>query len=80
MRRLRKSTALSIILAGIAMLAFFLFVISGSFIPLILALILLIISGYARKKESYEAYRDRYEERFGMTPDDEKPDDPAAAE
>ena len=66
MRRLKRTTVLSAILAGLAITMFIFFVLSGGIIPLVGVLLFLILSGIARKKESYEEYRDRYEERFGM--------------
>jgi len=72
MRRLKRATILSAVLAGLAITMFVFFVLSGGIIPLIGVLLFLVLSGFARKKESYEEYRDRYEQRFGMSEQDEQ--------
>ena len=75
MRRLRKSTILSVILASLAISFVLLFIVTGNIIPLVLAFVLLIASGYARKRETYEEYRDRYEQRYGMESRETDPSD-----
>lgn len=66
MRRGKRSTVLSALLAGTAITMFVLFVLSSSIIALVVAFVLLVASGYARKRVSYDQYRDEYEQRFGM--------------
>ncbi len=75
MKRLSKNSILSVILASLAISFFLIFIASGSFIPLIIAAILLVSSGFARKRESYEDYRDRYEQKFGMSEDEDTASD-----
>ena len=72
MRRLSRRTAPSMILGGLALTLFTFFVLSGSFLFIILAFILLFISGFTRKRESYDDYRKRYDERYGVNDEEQE--------
>ena len=76
MKRIKRPTALSLISLGLGLVAAVLFVMSGSLLPLIMAVICFIVSAVGRKRESYDDYRNRYEERFGMS--DVESDDASA--
>jgi hypothetical protein len=69
MRRLRKNTATSMVLGGLSIVCFVLFGMSGALVIAVLAVVLLVASGFARKRESYDDYRKRYEEEFGLDGD-----------
>ncbi len=71
MRRLKRVTLLSAVFAGLAVLMFVFFVSTGGIIPLGGAFLFLVLSGFARKRESYEEYRDRYEKQFGVKDEEE---------
>ena len=60
------------ILGSLALSLFVLFVLTGSFLFIIAAFIFLFISGFARKRESYDDYRKRYDERYGMNDEDQE--------
>lgn len=79
MRRSKKTTVLSAVLAGTAITMFIIFLVAGGIIPLVAAFLLLFASGYARRRVTYDEYRDRYEEQFGMDESDSpEQDDPSA--
>jgi hypothetical protein len=66
MKRLRKTTALSAFLSGLSVLAIVLAFYAGNLLFGIAGVVLLAIALAARKRESYNEYRDRYDEKYGM--------------
>ena len=71
MRRLRKRTVVSVLLAGFGIAFLVMFAMTSSIPVLVIAFVLVFASGMARKKESYDDYRARYEESFGMNAESE---------
>ncbi len=69
--RVRRPTILSLILAGFGIFFLFVFITTGIILALIAAGILLITSPFARKRESFDEYRERYERQYGISDDEE---------
>ena len=67
MKRLRRSTIPSTILLSVSIFFGFLVVYTGNILLTIGVLLFFILSRVARKTESFDDYRDRYEEKYGMT-------------
>ena len=75
MKRIKKSSRLSIVLFSISSLLLALLLFSGSLIVGAGVVLFFTLGLVARKPESYESYRDRYEQKYGMAPENEPSDD-----
>lgn len=70
MRRLTKRTTLGRVLQILAVVAVVLFAFSGSTMFLFVVPVALVLSRITRRPESYEEYRDRYDQKYGVDPTD----------
>jgi hypothetical protein len=72
MKRIKKNTPLSIVLLGLGAFSLPAMFVTGNLLLGIGAVLLISISFAARKTESYDDYRNRYDQKFGT--DDESDD------
>ena len=75
MKRIKKNSRLSIVLFSISSLLLALLFFSGSLIVGAGVVLFISLGLISRKPESYESYRDRYEQKYGMAPEEEPTDD-----
>ena len=75
MKRIKKNSRLSIVLFSISSLLLALLLFSGSLIVGAGVVLFFTLGLVARKPESYESYRDRYEQKYGMAPEEELSND-----
>jgi hypothetical protein len=72
MKRIKKNTPLSIVLLSLGAVSLPAMFVTGNLLLGIGAVLLISISFAARKTESYDDYRNRYDQKFGT---DDEPDD-----
>ena len=75
MKRIRKHSPLSIVLFSISSILIALLLYSGNLLIGGGAVLFFVLGLFARKPESYEAYRDRYEQRYGMSDNEDTEDE-----
>ena len=74
MKRIRKGTILSAILTGFSLMLLVLAFYAGSLFFGGAAVVLFVLGQLARKRETYDDYRARYEEKYGMAePEEDEP-------
>ncbi|MBT3275116.1 MAG: hypothetical protein HN368_18320 [Spirochaetales bacterium] len=72
MKRIKKHSALSITLLSIGSVLLAMLFVTGSLAFLVGTPLFVIAGLLARKSESWDSYRTRYEERYGMDITEEK--------
>lgn len=70
-KRIRKPTILSMVLMSVGIFLMFLMFYTGNLVIGGAGLILFVLGLRSRKRESFDEYRDRYNERYGIDSDEE---------
>ena len=72
MKRFRRATFGSVFFSTAAVLLFVLLLVSGNILFAVAAGVCIFLSPMLRKRESFESYRDRYEDAYGLSDKDDK--------
>jgi hypothetical protein len=72
MKRIKKNTPLSMVLMSLGAFSLPLMFVTGNLLLGILSVVLIIGGFMARKTESYDEYRNRYEAKYGMSDEAEE--------
>lgn len=75
MKRIKKSSPLSIVLFSVSSCLLALLFYSGNLFVGAGVVLFFGLGMMSRKPESYESYRDRYEQKYGMANGEEPPDE-----
>lgn len=75
MKRRKRPTVLSIVLGVLGAVALFFTFASGSIVFAVAAILFVVASLRSRSTETFGEYRDRYEEKYGLSDQTEDPGD-----